>query len=251
MDTTWYIGCSGFYYREWKDRFYPKGLAQSKWLGYYASRFNTLEINNTFYRFPEVKTLAAFYQKTPPGFTFAVKVPRIITHYKQFNETEELVQQFYGVAQEGLKEKLGPVLFQLPPQAVYTPERLDRIIRQTNMFFVNVIEFRHISWWRKEVISALQENNITFCGVSFPGLIQDTMHTNTVNYYRFHGKPKLYYSAYENEFLEKVVSSVKEYQPVSAYLYFNNTAELAAISNGRHVQSLTGTLPVLQENTLF
>src|SRR5438309_1499516 len=105
--VKWHIGCSGFHYKEWKEIFYPKGLAQAKWFPYYAQHFDTLEINNTFYRFPEIKLFQNWYDKSPGHYNFSVKVPQIITHYKQFKETEKLLEDFYAITKEGLKEKLG------------------------------------------------------------------------------------------------------------------------------------------------
>src|SRR6476660_2706168 len=110
----YYIGCSGFYNKDWKEVFYPKGLPQRKWFEFYCSRFNTLELNTTFYRFPKIEFLQNWYKTSPPDFKFSVKAPRLITHFKQFNETDGLLNDFYAAIQEGLKEKAGPVLFQLP-----------------------------------------------------------------------------------------------------------------------------------------
>jgi uncharacterized protein YecE (DUF72 family) len=239
---NWHIGCSGFYYKEWKEIFYPKGLATTKWFTYYAQHFTTLEINNTFYRFPELKLFENWYLKAPEGFTFSVKVPRIITHYKQFRETDEVLNDFYDLAKTGLKEKLGCILFQLPPQMQYSPELLKEMIRQTNLFFNNVIEFRHISWWRKDVFSVLNDHNISFCGVSYPGLINDAIFTAPVGYYRFHGAPKLYYSSYDHAFLKRIVDQAKASDVQNMFLYFNNTAEAAALENARYVQELVASL---------
>src|SRR6476620_4205894 len=120
----WYVGCSGFYYKEWKDKFYPKGLPQRSWFEYYAGQFNALELNNTFYRFPELDKLQHWHDASPKEFRFAVKAPREITHDKQFEGTEDLLHEFYNTLKNGLAEKLGPVLFQLPPSFDFTPERL-------------------------------------------------------------------------------------------------------------------------------
>lgn len=235
----WLIGCSGFYYREWKDLFYPKGLPQRRWFEYYCQHFNTLEINNTFYRFPELKALQNWYDKSPMDFTFAVKVPQTITHHKKFVGTDDTINEFYDVVQRGLMEKLGCVLFQLPPSLQYSEEKLDAILRSVNPFIKSAVEFRHISWWRPEVITALGELNITFCGVSFPGLINTAVVNDPTVYYRFHGVPKLYHSAYEESFLEEVVAQISA-NPLTqtAYLYFNNTASAAALHNARYVQGL-------------
>src|ERR1043165_722031 len=106
----WHIGCSGFSYKEWKDVFYPPRLPQRLWFDHYSSRFSTLELNVTFYRFPQLKMLQAWYDKSPGGFIFSVKAPRLITHYKQLKDCQDLLNDFYTVCRDGLKEKLGPLL---------------------------------------------------------------------------------------------------------------------------------------------
>lgn len=238
--THWYIGCSGFSYKEWKGHFYPKELPQREWFSFYTKTFNALELNNTFYRFPQVGTLQNWYQKAPNGFRFVVKAPRDITHYKKFEDSADLLNKFYDTVKEGLLEKLGAVLFQLPPSFDYSEARLQNIIQQLNPAFVNVIEFRNASWWRPDVIDLLRGAGITFCAVSFPGL-DDQVVVNTPHpYYRFHGVPKLYKSSYSDEFLEGVVAAIKDESPVKeAYLFFNNTMTGAAIANAQTAQVLT------------
>src|SRR5215203_2912212 len=124
----WRIGCSGFSYADWKEIFYPTGLPQKKWFDYYCSHFNTLELNTTFYRFPQLKFLENWYDKSPANFDFSVKAPRLITHYKQFVDTERLLSDFYGTVREGLRDKLGCILFQMPASITYSDDKLDRII---------------------------------------------------------------------------------------------------------------------------
>ncbi len=237
----WHIGCSGFYYREWKGLFYPEKLSQKKWFQFYAQHFDTIEINNTFYKFPEQKLFDNWYEKALPGFTFSIKVPQIITHYQKFKETEKLLRDFYIIAREGLKEKLGPVLFQLPPSVKYDEGLLRNMIAQMNILYQNVIEFRHVSWWRKEVFAALKNSNIVFSGVSYPGLINDAVADLSTAYYRFHGVPKLYYSAYDESFMQRIAQQIANSETREAYIYFNNTAEGAAIENAKHLQYLVGT----------
>jgi uncharacterized protein YecE (DUF72 family) len=236
----WHIGCSGFSYKEWKEDFYPKGLAQSKWFQYYTQHFDTLELNVTFYRFPTLTSLKGWYDKAPPDFSFSAKVPRSITHFKKFEDTERMMVDFYGLLNEGLKEKLACVLFQLPPTLAYSKEKLEKIISQTDASFSNVIEFRHESWWRKDVQARLRKCHISFCGVSFPKIAHDDAVINTpLCYYRFHGVPRLFYSEYENAFLEKIYGQISESKKTkTAFIYFNNTASLAALHNARHFQKL-------------
>ena len=238
-DIHWHIGCSGFYYKEWKGLFYPKGIPQNRWFEYYCQHFNTLEINNTFYRFPELKALQNWYNKSPMGFTFAVKAPQAITHQQKFTGSEETIKEFYNVVQQGLEEKLGCILFQLPPKMQYSEETLHTIVQHMDPFIKNVIEFRHISWWRQEVIDALDDLNISFSGVSYPGLINKPIINNPLVYYRFHGVPKLYHTPYDEHFLSDIVEKIKNHpETETAYLFFNNTASGAALTNAKYLQAL-------------
>jgi len=236
----WLIGCSGFHYKEWKDTFYPKGLAQKNWFDYYTQHFNTLELNVTFYRFPELKSLQNWYAKAPQNFVFSAKVPREITHYKKFVDSREILADFYAVLKEGLAEKLGSVLFQLPPQFTFSQERLQMILEQIDHSFTNVIEFRNETWWREDVMVTLRHKHISFCGVSFPKIKHDeVIVTSPVAYYRFHGVPKLFYSEYDEAFLQDKMKELKSFEEVrTAYLYFNNTASMAALRNARFMQQL-------------
>jgi uncharacterized protein YecE (DUF72 family) len=240
--VNWHIGCSGFSYKEWREGFYPKGLAQSKWFSYYTQYFNTLELNVTFYRFPTINSLKGWYDKAPAQFSFSAKVPRPITHFKKFEDTERMITDFYGLLKEGLKEKLSCVLFQLPPTLIYSKEKLEKILNQVDPAFKNVIEFRHESWWKKNIQTILKKHNISFCGVSFPKISFDDAVINTPTcYYRFHGVPKLFYSEYDEAFIEKIYNQIAQNKKVkTAYIYFNNTASLAALHNAKYFQKLTG-----------
>jgi uncharacterized protein YecE (DUF72 family) len=240
----WYIGCSGFHYKEWKNVFYPKGVPEAKWFEYYCRHFNTLELNVTFYRFPQLSILEGWYRRSPKDFTFAVKVPRVITHIKQFKDAQPELNDFYNLLSLGMKEKLGCVLFQLPPKYHYSEENLEKILSHIHPAFVNVVEFRHESWWRDDVKEQLWLHHVIFCGESYPGLPDEVVINNAISYYRFHGVPKLYHSSYDESFLQKVVEELKESNKVTeAYLFFNNTASGAAINNARFVQGLTGNKP--------
>lgn len=237
----WNIGCSGFHYREWKGEFYPIGIPQRKWFDYYTQHFNTLEINSSFYRFPTLKLLQDWYNRAPDGFTFSAKVPRFVTHFRKFVETERMLNDFYMLLKEGLQTKTGCVLFQLPPQIIYSKDILDKILTQVNPDFKNVIEFRHESWWRKDVQNILKKHNISFSGVSFPKIACDDAIVNMLLcYYRFHGVPKLFYSEYDPPFIEKIFNQIACSKKVeTAYVYFNNTASLAALHNAKYFQNLT------------
>ena len=233
---NWHIGCSGFHYKEWKEFFYPKGLAQSKWFVHYSQQFDTVELNSTFYRFPRIAPLETWYNKSPEHFLFSVKAPRLITHYKKFTDCKRLLDDFYGAISAGLKEKLGPVLFQLPPNMPYTDDKLELIMESMENGFLNVVECRHSSWWTKKVFTAFRKNSVVFCSISYPNLPDDVITTNDTIYYRFHGIPKLYYSAYEETFLKKIIDSISRSNAKTVFVYFNNTAEEGAICNSGYIK---------------
>lgn len=239
MTAQWHIGCSGFYYKHWKGPFYPNDLSQGRWFEFYAQHFNTLELNTTFYRFPKVSFLKNWYDTSPGLFRFAVKAPRAITHFKQFHGTVNMLSDFYSTINDGLAEKLGPVLFQFSPRYHYAEDKLKRITDQLDPAFLNVLEFRHESWWRDDVYEILSEKNITFCGMSHPDLPQAVIINTPLVYYRFHGVPDLYRSPYSNAQLQHVTNDILASGNVkSAWCYFNNDAAVAAIPNAKTMISL-------------
>lgn len=230
----WHIGCSGFHYDHWKGRFYPVELPKTKWFNYYCQHFSTLELNVTFYRFPRLSVLQGWYDKSPADFRFSVKVYRGITHFKKFNDTTDLVTRFYEVVNDGLREKLGPVLFQMPPNFVYSDERLERVLNSLDPSFINVFEPRHASWWQPIVFDQLAKRNISFSGMSHPALPGDVIQNTPEIYYRFHGVPLLYTSSYSTEVLQQVIDSIENNPSAKeSWIYFNNDSQVAAIENAK------------------
>jgi uncharacterized protein YecE (DUF72 family) len=236
---NWWIGCSGFHYKGWREKFYPKDLPQRKWFEYYCEHFNTVELNSTFYRFPRLKDLQSFYYGSPDQFKFTVKAPRLITHFKKFHNARSQAMDFYGTVADGLQSKLGSVLFQLHPATSYSIENLERILQTVDPSFVNVVEFRHPSWWRKDVYQVLKENSISFCSISYPHLPDEVLKTSPVVYYRFHGVPKLYLSSYSTVKLRLVGHALQKLRQVQdVYCYFNNDIEVAAVKNAKEFSSI-------------
>jgi uncharacterized protein YecE (DUF72 family) len=240
--VNWHIGCSGFHYKHWIGTFYPEKLAQSKWFSFYCAHFHTLELNVTFYRFPQLTTLQKWYDSSPAEFRFAVKAPRAITHYKKFNGTENMISSFYATVKEGLKEKCGCYLFQLPPNYHYDDKKLQRILDSLDLTLPNVLEFRHESWWNEEVFAELAARKVSFCGMSHPELPQAVIKNTPLLYYRFHGKEQLYASKYAKEELESFANSVNEEAHVNdVFVFFNNDINTNAVYNAKELQAfITG-----------
>ncbi len=159
-----YAGTSGYSYKEWKPAFYPEKLAAAKFLEYYAERLSTVEINNTFYRFPAAALLKAWCDGTPDGFRFAVKGNQKITHYGRLSGVGELTRDFVERCAV-LGEKLGPILFQLPPNLKRDDERLAAFLAELPSGPQYALEFRHASWFDDGVLSRLRDAGVAL-GIS-------------------------------------------------------------------------------------
>lgn len=215
------IGCSGWLYPEWKGIFYPDDLSRKEWFVFYAQHFNSVEINNTFYCFPTTNTINKWYAQVPEEFTYSLKVNRIITHFKKFENIETPLQKFYQMGSL-LKEKLESFLFQLSPSFTYNPSRLQNILDNLDHGYRNVLEFRHPSWWNRHVYETLVKNNIIFCSVSGLGLPDEVICINDSVYLRFHGFP-LYKGSYTEEELFFWGANIKHTKAKNIWIYFNNT----------------------------
>lgn len=237
------IGCSGFHYKHWKGKFYPADLAIKKWFEYYGKHFQTLELNVTFYRFPTPAMLREWYEHAPANFSFSVKVPRSITHFKKLNDTSRMISDFYLLISEGLQEKLGCVLFQFPPNFSYNDLHLTRILKSVNHSFKNVVEFRHQSWWNEAAIRQLGEKNIAFCGMSHPDFPNQLICNTSHLYYRMHGSQQLYTSDYTQDELAALVDKIQQFKQIkSAYIYFNNDVDGFAPRNALTMVDLISKL---------
>src|SRR5690606_37263100 len=160
-----HVGTSGFSYAEWKGKFYPPGTKEADFLRHYATKFDTVEINNTFYRMPRRSVLAGWREKVPPGFVFVLKASRRITHHAKLEDTEDSVGYLWSVAQE-LGPRLGPVPFQLPPYLPTDGERLAHFLESLPAGMRAALEFRHRSWFEgegRETIAILRDHGASLC----------------------------------------------------------------------------------------
>jgi len=238
----YFIGCSGWFYWHWRGLFYPAQSLPKEWFKEYCKKFNTVEINSSFYHFPTEKTVKGWLRKIPKNFIYTVKVNKAITHIKKFKNTKKLVKNFYSVMKP-LKEIncLGCILFQLPPSLHYNEKKLDEILKQLNPEFKNVIEFRHASWWNKEVYNEMKKFNAIFCIVSATQKIPaDFVYTNRkVAYFRFHGREWYNYN-YSKEELKKYANEMKRIKQKEVYAYFNNDYNAYAPKNALELKQLLG-----------
>jgi uncharacterized protein YecE (DUF72 family) len=238
MSARYYIGTSGWHYEHWRGLFYPEKLAKARWLEFYAGHFTTVELNNTFYRLPSENAFDSWRDSTPADFTFAVKVSRFITHIKRLKAVGEPVERF--IARAGiLGNKLGPLLYQLPPNMHRNDDRLESFLSTLPPAVRHVIEFRHESWLDEKVFDILRRYNVGFCIFDMPDVTCPIVATADFAYIRFHGSTGLYYSCYSDGELMSWAKRLKDlaHNLKAVYVYFNNDAGAYAISNARTLRA--------------
>jgi uncharacterized protein YecE (DUF72 family) len=227
------IGCSGFSYDHWKGIFYPEDLQKKRWLEYYTKKFPTVELNVTFYRLPEKETFTRWYTETPPGFLFSVKGSRFITHVKKLKASEEPLNVFFSRV-SALREKLGVILWQLPPGLRVDPPRLADFLELLKPYGLrNAFEFREETWITKKVISLIEKENASLCMADWPQFLNDLPITADFVYIRRHGEGGNYASCYSQEQLKSDAARIRKYlkQGKDVFIYFNNDASGYAPSN--------------------
>jgi len=179
-------GTSGYAFKEWKKVFYPEDLPDSGMLGYYASRFPTVEINNTFYRLPREKVLVEWGAQVPDNFTFAIKASQRITHHARLKPEAAGLVEYLLRTTAVLGDKLGPVLFQLPPNLKKDLPRLEAFLALLPAERRFTIEFRHASWFEDDVFSALRTRNVALCVVEQDEFQAPLVATADWGYLRLH-----------------------------------------------------------------
>jgi uncharacterized protein YecE (DUF72 family) len=230
MSVIYHLGTSGWSYPGWKGRFYPADLSAHEWLSFYTQHFATVEINMTFYRFPKSETLQAWLERTPPHFSFTLKANRRITHTKRLKNVKSEVRYFYILA-DSLREKLGCILFQLPPSITLNLEILDDFLRTLSPNYKNVIEFRHESWYDEKAYELLRTHGVTFCTVSSGKVPKTVVETGEVAYFRFHGLTGGYRYNYSDEELREWAETIRNARAQECYVYFNNDYQAYAVGN--------------------
>jgi uncharacterized protein YecE (DUF72 family) len=232
-----YVGCSGWRYWKWRDSFY-QGVPQPDWFKHYAGAFDTVEINASFYSWPTVASVQA-WRRQPGGrdFVYTVKVCELITHIKKFKGTKTLIRDF-GMIADILGERMGCLLFQLPPSFRYTKSRLNAIVSQLDPARRNAVEFRHKSWWNEEVYAAFRKAGIIFCSCSGPRLPDQLVKTADEVYLRLHGPLRWYRHDYSDVELQEWVERIRASGAKKAWIYFNNDYGAHAPKNAKSLQAM-------------
>jgi uncharacterized protein YecE (DUF72 family) len=225
-----FIGTSGWSYKDWEGNFYPRGLRQSDYLSFYASQFDTVEIDSTFYRIPSASTIENWYKSVPSGFKFAAKFPQEITHESGLTGVEDVVNRFLN-ALSGLKEKLGPLLLQFPYS--FKPdmsESLARFLKQLPGGFDYVVEIRNRKWLDEGFHDMLRRKGVAMALLDHPWMPRIAVSTSKTLYVRFLGDRKKIPDRFTQERLDRqkdlekwqlVVKALEE-KVDDFYGYFNN-----------------------------
>jgi uncharacterized protein YecE (DUF72 family) len=235
--ARYWIGTSGWHYAHWLGVFYPEDLPPSRWLQHYVGHFPTVELNNPFYRQPRPQAWDLWRNNAPPGFLFAVKAHRFITHIKRLREVKEPLQRFLEGAMR-LGDRLGPILYQLPPSFRRTPENQERLHHFLALLppqLRHAVEFRHSSWMCEEALANLRDHGVAFCCFDSPGLKTPLVATAPFAYMRFHGAEALYASNYPDAVLEEWARRLLALGQglTDLFIYFNNDAYGYAVTNAR------------------
>jgi uncharacterized protein YecE (DUF72 family) len=235
-----HIGTSGWVYKHWRGTFYPEDLKAADWFAYFTERFSTVEINNSFYRLPEIKTFNTWRKTSPEDFIYAVKASRYLTHMKKLVVDKQGINKFINRALH-LEEKLGPVLFQLPPSFNINAERLETFLQALPQGLRYTFEFRDGSWYDKEIYRLLEKYHAAFCIYELEYHQSPLEVTADFIYIRLHGPGKKYQGSYPDATLRKWARFCKKWRQKGKdiYVYFDNDQEGYAAFNALRLMELT------------
>ncbi|WP_205514531.1 DUF72 domain-containing protein [Longitalea arenae] len=244
-----YIGTSGWHYKHWLGTFYPAGTNAKQQFNYYTKYFDTVEINNSFYKLPPREVFEGWYQNSPRKFLFVIKANRFITHnLKLTRPLEPLTRLFNSIAP--LKEKLGPILFQLPPKWKVNVERLKAFLQALPVGYSYVFEFRNDTWYNEEVYTLLQEYNCAFCIYELGGHLSPLKVTADFVYVRLHGpSANKYQDSYNRASLNKWAKLCMEWQSQKkkVYVYFDNDQHGYAAFNAISLKAMVKKLTAMKK----
>lgn len=234
-----HVGCSGWNYREWKQRVYPQGLPARRWLEHYASLFDTVEVNNTFYRLASSSAVSGWAQQTPSGFVFSIKASRYMTHVKRLNDLEPGIKRFYEpLTPLSRDSKLGPIVWQLPPDFARNDERLETALKQLPSG-IHCIEFRHPSWFCDPIYDLLSRYNAALVVGDHPDRPFQALRLTTswtlVRLHQGQGSGGRYTDREIKRWAEQLQAWREQ---AEIYAYFNNDQRAYAVENATTLKEL-------------
>jgi uncharacterized protein YecE (DUF72 family) len=234
-----YIGTSGWHYKHWKGVFYPDAIKAGNQFSFYAEHFQTVEINNSFYKLPEASTFRAWRKAAPKRFLFAVKASRYITHMVKLKANKQSLRKFFTRVVK-LEEKLGPILFQLPPRWKVNTERLAAFLSQLPSGHRYAFEFRDPTWYTNEVLELLKKWNCAFCIYHLERHRSPLEVTADFVYIRLHGPGNKYQGSYNSRALKTWAERCKEWlkSKKDVYIYFDNDQAGYAVRNAEQLQKM-------------
>ena len=217
------LGCSGWQYKHWRGDFYPAELPQKQWFAHYARHFDTVEINNSFYRLPLPDTFAKWREQAPRRFLYAVKAGRFLTHMKKLKDPEEPLFRFFENATQ-LGPHLGPVLYQLPPGWTLDLDRFEHFLRALPKGYRHTVEFRETSWYDERVYALLRRHRVALCLHDMQGSATGRLSVGPFIYVRFHHGTSKYGGRYPDERLDEWAEWLAERaaEGLDVFAYFNN-----------------------------
>lgn len=236
-----HIGTSGWHYKHWVGEFYPPRFSAAKMFAWYAREFHTVEINNSFYRLPQEETFREWSKLAPPGFLFAVKASRFLTHMKRLKDPEDSIKLFFSRARY-LGPHFGPVLFQLPPNWKADIGRLREFLTLLPRRHHYAIEFRDRSWFTTEIYELLRRHNVCLCIHDWHNTRWPFELTANFAYIRFHGTNGRYSGSYPDSMLQAWAWQIQSWEDriTDAYVYFNNDIAGHAVRNARILRTQLG-----------
>lgn len=239
MEHNYHIGTSGWSYDHWDGVFYPQDVRKEERLSHYIKFFKTVEINNTFYHLPTAKAFKGWRESTQRGFIFSLKASRFITHMKKLKGAKDALNTFLKRAMI-LRDRLGPILFQLPPHWKCNPDRLRGFLSLLPSGLLYTFEFRDDSWFDDRVFTLLKKKNSSLCIYHMPDFLSPIKVTADFVYIRFHGAKSLYGGKYSKSELMKWSEMIKGFMEkgLDIYAYFNNDAHGYAVENALELKDI-------------
>jgi uncharacterized protein YecE (DUF72 family) len=234
-----HIGTSGWHYKHWNGTFYPETVKAVERFDYYTKIFKTVEINNSFYRLPAKNVFTGWKEAAPKGFVYAVKASRFITHMKKLKIDADGISKFFSNVSY-LNEKLGPILFQLPPNWKVNTGRLEQFLKELPPKHIYTIEFRNDTWYKEEVYKILEKYNVAFCIYELAGHISPLITTAGFVYIRLHGPGAKYQGSYADDVLSNWADKIRAWtgKGKDVFVYFDNDQKGYAAFNAKTLQEI-------------